>query len=809
MSTEPGRQIVFGPLRFDLTTNQLWRGEQAVALQPKPLAVLGYLAERPGQVVTKQELLKAVWAGVYVTKAVVKECVRAIREALGEDATAPRYLETVGREEYRFRAEGSGEETSPATEEAETRLRWMVGRMPELARLQHWLTTAAGGARQIIFLTGEPGIGKTTVVDRFLTQVRANGDVRVGRGQCIEQHGQGEAYLPVLEALGQLCREPGGERVIAVLRQYAPTWLVQLPAVVAESERGALSAQVQGAARERMLREMAEALEALTAERTLVLALEDLQWSDQSTLELLSCLAQRWQPARLLMLGTYRPADLVLGKRPLKAVKQELQAHGQCEELRLELLSEQDVREYLARRFPQHRFPPELATVIHRRTDGNALFMVNVIDEMVDHAIVASDEGNGHWRLKEDLARLNVPTNVRYLIERQLERLSEEEQRVLEVASVAGAEFAVAAIATALKHDLDAIEDGCEGLAGQGHFLTERGVAEWPDGTMSGRYAFQHALYQHVLYDRIAEARRGRFHRLIGERLETSYGERAREVAAELAVHFERGRDYRRAIRYLQQAGENAIRRSAHVEAIGLLTKGLELLKTLPDTPERTQQELMLQITLGGSLMTTKGVAAPEVGEAYARARELCRQVEETPQLFSVLLGLASFYGMRAENQTAHELAEQCLSLAQSVQDPTSLMWAHAILGATLFFPGEFALAQDHLAQGIALYDPQKHNPFVSGAGQDPKGVCLSYAAWALWLLGYPDQALQSSQEALTLAQELSHPYSLACAMNTVARLHQFRRERQAAQERAEALVAFSSNRGFPAGLAPGMVYWG
>ena len=171
MSTEPGRQIVFGPLRFDLTTNQLWRGEQAVALQPKPLAVLGYLAERPGQVVTKQELLKAVWAGVYVTKAVVKECVRAIREALGEDATAPRYLETVGREGYRFRAEGSGEETSPATEEAETRLRWMVGRMPELARLQHWLTTAAGGARQIIILTGEPGIGKTTVVDRFLTQV--------------------------------------------------------------------------------------------------------------------------------------------------------------------------------------------------------------------------------------------------------------------------------------------------------------------------------------------------------------------------------------------------------------------------------------------------------------------------------------------------------------------------------------------------------------------------------------------------------------------------------------------------------------
>jgi predicted ATPase len=233
------------------------------------------------------------------------------------------------------------------------------------------------------------------------------------------------------------------------------------------------------------------------------------------------------------------------------------------------------------------------------------------------------------------------------------------------------------------------------------------------------------------------------------------------------------------------------------------------LLKTLPDTPERTQQELTLQITLGTPLMATKGYAAPEVERVYARMRELCQQIGETPQLFPVLYGLYGISVVRAEYQTARELGEQLFSLAQSVQDPALLMEAHWGLGQILFFLGEFSPAREHFEQGIALYDPQKHNPHISGVVQDTGVSCLTLIAWTLWYLGYPDQALKRSHEALALAQELSHPFSLAFALSHAAGFHHFRRERQATQERVEAAITLSTEQGFPLLLAYGTILRG
>jgi predicted ATPase len=231
------------------------------------------------------------------------------------------------------------------------------------------------------------------------------------------------------------------------------------------------------------------------------------------------------------------------------------------------------------------------------------------------------------------------------------------------------------------------------------------------------------------------------------------------EIAAELAMHFEQGQDYRRAVQYLGQAAQNALRRSAHREAIDHLTKGLELLKTLPDTPERTQQELALQIALGVSLMVTKGYAAPEVERVYTRARELCLQMGQTPQLIPMLQGICSFYIVRGQLQTARELGEQLLELAQSAQNPADVLRAHLVLGSTLFFLGEFASTREHLEQGLALYDPQK--PRSPAFVQDSGVACLCWGALALWMLGYPDQALGRGHKGLALAQELSHPFSL------------------------------------------------
>ncbi len=483
------QHLLFGPFRLDPSAERLWHGKQEVTLRAKPFAVLRYLVEHPGRVVTKEELLKTVWAGTYVSKTVLKVCVREIRAALEEEVAAPHYIKTVGHLGYQFVGAEPAEEPDTKARADRRAVRRIVGRSRESAQLQRWLTHAARGARCLVFVTGEPGIGKTALVDLFLDRVQATGQVRIGRGQCVEHYGAGEAYLPVLEALSQLGRTPGGQQVLDVLHRYAPTWLVQLPALVSEADLEALQRKVQGATRERMLREMAEALEALTAERPLVLIFEDLHWSDFSTLELLAYLARRRERARLLVLGTYRPTEVIVHDHALKGITQELQAHAQCEELRLELLTVGDVTEYVAGRFAvgvrgQRQGPAaatpfqQLAQVIHRRSDGNALFMVNLVEHLVGQGLVV--EAEGHWQVQgnvEELAR-GVPQSLRQLIEGQIERLSAEEQQVLEVASVAGAEFAVAAVAAGSRQEAEAVEEVCEDVAWQGHFLHEGGLAE-------------------------------------------------------------------------------------------------------------------------------------------------------------------------------------------------------------------------------------------------------------------------------------------------------------------------------------------
>jgi tetratricopeptide (TPR) repeat protein len=608
--------------------------------------------------------------------------------------------------------------------------------------------------------------------------------------------------MPVLEALERLCHTGDGERLVGLLRQYAPMWLVQMPSLLTPAEREELQRQLIGAAPERMLREIAHALEALTAEKLLVLVLEDLHWSDYSTLSLVAFLARQPGRIRLLVIGTYRPVEVLAREHPLKRIKQELQVHGLCEELPLGFLTAESVAEYMATRFPagSPEFLQRLAQTVHQRTEGNPLFMTKVVDDLVGQKLIV--QRDGQWELKEEAMAVEAPTDIRQFLEQQIDRVSPEEQRVLEAASVAGIDFSAAAVAAGMEREVDEVEQQCEGLARRGQFVRSSGAEEWPDGTVSSRYSFVHALYHNVLYERLTAKRRAQLHRQIGERAEQGYRGRAGEIAAELAMHFEKGRDYERAVRYLRQAGENAIRRYAYQEAIAHLTKGLELLKALPDTL-RAQQELDFQSTLGSVAMVTKGFAAPEVEKAYARARELCQQVGETPQLFPVLLGLRLFYNVRGKLQEACELGEQCLHLAQRVQDPVLLLGAHHALGDTVYLLGEFVRARAHQEQALALYDPKQHHSLsFLWQGYDPGVDTFAHAAWVLWYLGYPEQALQRSQQAISLAQKLSHPYSLTHALFCATWLHQHRRERQAVQQRAEATIALATEHGFAMELA-------
>jgi predicted ATPase/DNA-binding winged helix-turn-helix (wHTH) protein len=583
--------IVFEPFCLDRSNECLWRGSEVIKLRPKAYAVLNQLVEHSGHLVTKEELLAAVWPETFVTDAVLKVTIRQLRDALDDDPKAPLFIETAHRRGYRFigHVSNGGQPKPPETittprPRNDVQPLGFVGRNEVLSRMRSSLEKTLEGERQIVFVTGEPGIGKTALVDTFARYLAFDPNIRIGHGQCLEQYGTGEAYLPILDAMSSLARED--QKVVDVLRAHAPMWLLQMPALLSASEREALGREVFGATRERMLREMGEALEALTAEQPLVLILEDLHWSDCSTLDLISYLATRVRPAHLMLIGTYRTAELIVSGHPLKAVKQELLAKKQCEELPLDYLSAEAIAKYLSVIFPSNRFPKELAGLIHERTEGNPLFMVNAVEYLLTGGLIVKHEGAWELVVEIEKVEVGVPDSIKQMIEKQLDNLSAEDARTLEAASLAGAEFSTLAVVAALEEDCGVVEARCDRLARQRQFIHDCGVQVLPNGETVGRYGFIHALYQNVLYDRVSPSKRVELHRRIGERGEEVFGERAREIAVELAMHFERGGDYKRASKYLQTAADNAIRRFAYQEAVTLAQRGIELLARVPEDTE-------------------------------------------------------------------------------------------------------------------------------------------------------------------------------------------------------------------------------
>jgi predicted ATPase len=470
----------------------------------------------------------------------------------------------------------------------------------------------------------------------------------------------------------------------------------------------------------------------------------------------------------------------------------------------LEFLSAAAVREYLARRFPQHRFPSDLATVLQRNTGGNALFVVNTVDDLIAQGRVRAIDGT--WSLSVPVQEVAgaAPETLSQMVDRQVERLTPDEQAILVVASVAGVEFS-AAVAAADGIDTRDGERRCDALARRGQLLRAAGLAEWPDGTVAGRFAFIHALYRQVLYARIPVTRRVGLHLRMAERLERAYGARAGEIAGELALHFEHGRDLERAAQYRRQAAEHALRQHAYRESADHARRALDLLRRLPDVFERDQHELTILVTLGTALTAMKGYAAPEVEETYARALELCGQVGDSPRLFPVLLGLGWFYLVRGPGRAARDVGRRLWTLSESTGDSAVVLAAHNGLGLVSFYEGQYEAALAHLEQGMRRYDPREHSPNISlgfRGGLDPGLSCTCHAAWSLWVLGYPARAAVRMQDALALARSVDHPFTLAHACRFAAAFHLSRGEYGAAREQVDATLALSTEHGFRLFLA-------
>jgi DNA-binding winged helix-turn-helix (wHTH) protein/predicted ATPase len=796
--------IVFGPFRFGLTTERLWREEREISLRARAKAVLRYLVTHPGRVIPREEFAQHVWAETQVSKTALRICLWEIRQALGDQVAAPQYIETVGQQGYRFVAQmatpGADSPVSPSP---------FVGRQAELAGLRACLAQAQQGQPRLVLVTGDAGVGKTALVQQFVAHVQARGAVWVGQGQCIQHAGLGEAYLPLLEALGRCGHAPEGEQLLAALRRAAPTWLVHLPLLRETHERGTGSGQGYGGQRERMLRELVEALSLGTATHSLVLVLEDLQWSDASTVEFLAYVARRTDRLRLLVLGTYRPAEVIAGGHPLRQTVQELVAHRLCQEVRLELLTAAEVEAYVVQRLGASPVTAHLGAMIHRRTDGNALFMVHVLDYLLEHGLLLQTAGQ--WRLRDDVHTLDgiLPDSLQALIGRQLEAVAPAAQQCLAVASVAGVQFTAAEVAAGLQQPLEEVEGLCDGLCQQGQFLVAHEVVEWPDGTVTVQYGFGHALYHAVVYGRLGLAQRVRWHRLLGERLERGYGERAHEIASTLALHFTRGRDVRRAVQYRQQAAERTVQQGAYAEALAHCQEGVTLLEQLPETAQRQRQELTLQICVSTVLTATHGRASPELEQSLQRAQALCQALDMTAERVPVLVRLLRLSMVRADRDTTEALLAQARHLLEGLHEADLLVQLHTQLGTVETFRGDYARAAAHQVQAMQMYDGEAHRALVVAFGLDPLVATLAVSGWRLWLTGWPAQARQHAERAIQHAELLRQPFSLSVALSQAVALRQFRGEYEAVWALAQRLSALGRTQHFGLSEAIGAIFQG
>jgi DNA-binding winged helix-turn-helix (wHTH) protein/predicted ATPase len=817
------QELHFGPFRLE-AGKQLWRGDQPIHLRRHSLALLRYLAERPGQQIKKEELLTQLWPGIYVSPTVVRVCVREIRFALGDDAKQPQFIETLGVLGYRFifavstttppvlseqfsvdsldkegteRSQLATAHWSLATDPRQLTTPF-VGRERELTQLQTWYAHVQQGKRQVIFVSGEAGIGKTTLVDHFLAHASAEGVVRIGRGYCVEQAERGEAYLPLLQALQQLCHSPDGNQVVAILRRYAPLWLLQLSGVLEADELATLQHQVQQSSPQRRLREFVRAIEELASETTLILFLEDLQWSDISTLELIAYLAQRQEQARLLVIGTYRPTDTVLSNLPLRRVVQGMIGRGQCQELALEFFTQTEVEAYVTHRLAGSPLAPVLGPMLHRRTEGNALFVMHFMDYLLQQNLLV--EANGDWELRVEPAALAelVPDHVHRLLVRQIEELSEETQQLLEVASVVGMAFTAGEVAAIINYPLQATETVCDELANQGRFIEVQGLTEWPDGSITVRYHFRHALYQQTLYHRIGLAQRVRWHRQLGEHFARVYGEHTQEIASELAFHFEHGRDYRRAILFRQQAGNLALHLNAYQKALGHGQAGLALLTHLPATAERGQLELKLRQIVNIALATSQGFTDDELEDSLRRTQQLCRELEDDPALVSVVIGLARLQLYRANRPAMEELARQEEDLVERLHNPLLLAQLHTHLVSIELARGRHTRAEKHYQQALGHYHSQAHRSFLAFLTQDPLVVALSSSGLSLSLSGQLDQGWNRLAQGLAHAEEIEQYVILANGLWFAVVVRSLRGEREEAWRLAKKMGSLSREHDFP-----------
>jgi predicted ATPase len=663
-----------------------------------------------------------------------------------------------------------------------------VGRQGEMEQLHRAWEAAQADHGQIVGVVGEAGVGKSRLVHEFKAPLE--------RGCLVLEafsvsHGKAYAYLPLVELLKSYFgitledderqrREKITGKVLTLDRTLEDTLPYLFTLLGIGDETVSLAQMDPEIRRRRTLEAVKRVLVRETLDQPCVLIFEDLHWIDAETQAFLEVLSESVATARLLLLVDYRP---------------EYQ-HGWGSKtyythLRLDPLGDEEAQELLMALLGEGASAERevLKRLILEKTEGNPFFMEELVQTLAEEGVLGGERG--HYRLERSPSELHIPATVQGVLAARIDRLPTEEKNLLQTLAVIGKDFSFGLIRRVAEQGEEDLYRGLSHLQA-GEFIYEQPAFPEPE------YTFKHALTQEVGYQSLLGERRERLHERAAQAIEELYGDALDGHYGELAHHYGRTENTPKAVQYLHLAGEQAVQRSAYAEAIDQLTRAVELVAMLPGTRERSERELLLQLTLGGALSATQGFGAAEAARAYARARDLSEEVGEVSQVFRALVGLVDIHLIRAEFDKVGDLAEQLLGLARGTGDQAHLLLAHVAKGDTSFYRGEFCQAREHMEEGIRRYNPQEFRSHEYLFSELDSGVwAIGDMSWTLWSLGYPDQALTRSREALGLAQELSHPFSQTYALFCANHLDGLRRESQAALEGAEALIALSSEHGF------------
>jgi predicted ATPase len=674
----------------------------------------------------------------------------------------------------------------------------LVGREQEVGLLVERWEQVKSGQGQVVLLSGDAGIGKSRLVQMLKEHVAQEPHTR---WECrSSSYFENTALFPVTDLFQRLLRFEGEDipeekvgKLEQMLSQYrlpleesvqlfAP--FLSLPMPENPYPPLHLSPQRQ---RQKTLETLVAILLQLAEQQPVLFIVEDLHWTDPTTLELLNLVIEQIPTASLLLLLTCR-----------SHLQPTWHHRSYITEMTLNHLSHAQVEQIVIGMTDGKTLPQEVLAQVVAKTDGVPLFVEEVTKAILESGQLKACDG--HYELIGSFSTLAIPATLQDSLMARLDRLVTA-KAVAQYAAVIGRQFAYDLLSTVSQLDAATLQRELRQLV-EAEIVYQRGLP--PQAT----YVFKHALIQDAAYASLLKSTRQQYHQSIAQVLEAQFPETTEGQPELLAHHYTEAGLNSQAVHYWHHAGQQASERSAHLEAMTHLQQGLQLLQTLPETLERTQQEVDMLIALGASLRATKGAAAPEVEQTFLRGQHLCALLEAPHQLFPVLRGLWNYYLVRAELQTAHKLGEQLLSLAQQVQDAAMRVAAHRALGVTLLHLGSVAAAHTHFTQGIAL-DDQQHRVYAFVHGDDAGVACRSFDAWALWYLGYPDQGWARNQEEVTLAQQMAHPFSLALSLSLSVIFYAFHREVRLTQERAEAAISLATEQRFSYWLAFGFIIRG